>query len=209
MVALVSKRKIDKLSKNELDDLKDGLIEDTEENDEIEDAYDEENEEDDDREDESSDDSENSDDGDSLDGDHDEFADGDTSDEEDRRNTIGNVPIEWYDHLPHIGYDLDGKRIARPIKSKDEIDDFLERCENPEYWKTITDKTTLREHKLTDEEIAFVKKLAGGEFASHVDDTPEWEDLYSHQVELHPINRAPESKASFIPSKDEKNKVNK
>ena len=64
-----------------------------------------------------------------------------------------------------------------------------------------------REHKLTDEEVAFVKKLAGGEFASHVDDTPEWEDLYSHEVELHPINRAPESKASFIPSKDEKNKV--
>ena len=24
-----------------------------------------------------------------------EFEDGDTSDEEDRRNTIGNVPIEW------------------------------------------------------------------------------------------------------------------
>ena len=43
-----------------------------------------------------------------LDGENagDEFADGDTSDEEgDRKNTIGNVPIEWYDHLPHIGYD--------------------------------------------------------------------------------------------------------
>ena len=65
MVALVSKRKIDKLSKNELDDLKDGLIADTEESNEIEDAYEEENEEEED-EDESSDDSENSDDGDSL-----------------------------------------------------------------------------------------------------------------------------------------------
>merc|ERR1712176_389193 len=188
MVALVSKRKIDKLSKNELDDLKDGLIEDTEENNEIEDAYDEENEEDDDREDESSDDSENSDDGDSLDGDHDEFADGDTSDEEDRRNTIGNVPIEWYDHLPHIGYDLDGKKIAKPIKSKDEIDDFLARCEDPNYWKQITDRSTLRNHELTKEEVDFIQRLTRGGFASHVDDTPEWVDLYSHEVEVHPIN---------------------
>ena len=78
------------------------------------------------------------------DGDKDEFEDGDTSDEEDRRNTIGNIPIEWYDHLGHIGYDLDGKKIARPIKSKDEIDDLLAKCEDPNYWKRITDRTTLR-----------------------------------------------------------------
>ena len=34
------------------------------------------------------------------------------------------------------------------------------------------------------------------------------QDLYSHEVEEMPINRAPESKASFVPSKDERNKVN-
>ena len=33
------------------------------------------------------------------------------------------------------------------------------------------------------------------------------QDLYSHEVEEMPINRAPESKASFVPSKDERNKV--
>jgi len=188
-----------------LDDLSQegAKLDKNEEDDRIEDLYDEENEEE-------SDESEDDDSlDDSLDDSHDEFDDGDTSDEEDRRNNIGNIPIEWYDHLPHLGYNLDGVPIAKPIKSKDEIEDFLERCENPEYWKTITDRTTLRDHKLTDEEIAFVKKLTGGEFAAGVDDTPEWEDLYSHQPEIHPINRAPESKASFIPSLDERNKVNK
>ena len=34
----------------------------------------------------------------------------DTSDEEDLRNTIGNVPLKWYDDYEHIGYDLDGKK---------------------------------------------------------------------------------------------------
>merc|ERR1712048_1194167 len=208
--SIATKRKIDELSKGELEDIKDGKLDENEkeeekegqeENDRIEELYDEENDESDD------DQSEN----DSLDddSDRDEFDDGDTSDEEDRKNTIGNVPIEWYDHLPHIGYDLDGRSIAKPIKSKDEIEEFLERCENPEYWKTITDKSTLRDHKLTDEEVDFIKKLTGGKFAAHVDDTPEWEDLCSHEPEIHPINRAPESKASFIPSIDERNKVNR
>ena len=75
-------------------------------------------------------------------------------------------------------------------------------------WKKCFLKCCLkRDHKLTDEEIEFVRKLTGGQFAAGVDDTPEWEDLYSHAPEIHPINRAPESKASFIPSLDERNKV--
>lgn len=208
VVTTLNKRKIENLSKGELDDLKEGAIEDIEdrETEEIEDKYDEENEE---SEDESSEDSQNSDDDDSLDGDKDEFEDGDTSDEEDRRNTIGNIPIEWYDHLGHIGYDLDGKKIARPIKSKDEIDDLLAKCEDPNYWKRITDRTTLRDHELTQDEIDFIKRLTESKFSSKHDDTPEWTDLYSHEVEIHPINRAPESKRSFVPSYDERAKVNK
>jgi len=210
VVTVNSKRKIEKLSTNALEDLAAVTIDDREDEAELEEAYDEENDED--VEEGESEDSEDSDDVDSLDsGDEgkDEFEDGDTSDEEDRRNTIGNVPIEWYDHLPHIGYDLDGKKIARPIKTKDEIDDFLARCEDPNYWKQITDKSTLRNHELTKEEVDFIQRLTAGKHSSHYDDTPEWVDLYSHAPELHPINRAPDSKRSFIPSLDDRAKVNK
>ena len=31
----------------------------------------------------------------------------DSSDEEDIRNTIGNIPTNWYDEYGHIGYDLE------------------------------------------------------------------------------------------------------
>ena len=63
----MNKRKIEKLSKGELEDLKEGAIEDKEdrETEEIEEAYDEENEES-EEDDESSEDSQNSDDEDSL-----------------------------------------------------------------------------------------------------------------------------------------------
>ena len=40
-------------------------------------------------------------------------------------NTIGNVPIRWYDEYDHIGYNIDGEKILRPEK-RDKIDEFLD-----------------------------------------------------------------------------------
>lgn len=54
----------------------------------------------------------------------DEYESGDTSDEEDRRNTVGDVPMWWYNEYPHVGYDLDGRRIIKPPQ-RDQIDEFL------------------------------------------------------------------------------------
>lgn len=53
---------------------------------------------------------------------------------QDIRNTVGNIPMEWYKDFPHIGYDLDGKKIFKPIRNKDELDEFLDKMENPDYW---------------------------------------------------------------------------
>lgn len=51
-----------------------------------------------------------------------EAADTDTSDEEEIRNTIGNIPLEWYDDLQHIGYDIDGEKITKSLDKGDEVD---------------------------------------------------------------------------------------
>ncbi|RCH83186.1 Ribosome bioproteinsis protein erb1, partial [Rhizopus stolonifer] len=61
--------------------------------------------------------------------------DSDSSTEE-TENTIGNVPLEWYSDLPHIGYDVDGKKILKPATS-DELDKFLATMEDPDSWKTV------------------------------------------------------------------------
>lgn len=58
---------------------------------------------------------------------------GSESSTEENTNTIGNVPIEWYDDLPHIGYSVDGKKIMRPAKG-DELDKFLATVEDPDSW---------------------------------------------------------------------------
>ena len=36
------------------------------------------------------------------------------------RNTVGNIPLHWYDDYPHIGYDQDGKKVLKPAKG-DEV----------------------------------------------------------------------------------------
>lgn len=37
----------------------------------------------------------------------------DTSDEEEVRNTLGNVPLEWYDDYHHLGYDVEGQKLPK------------------------------------------------------------------------------------------------
>lgn len=89
---------------------------------------------------------------------NDEYADHDTSDEEDIRNTVGNIPMQWYDEYKHLGYDWDGKPIVKP-ESGDKIDDFLKRMENPEFWRTVKDPQTGQDVVLGDEDIQLIKRI--------------------------------------------------
>lgn len=48
-------------------------------------------------------------------------------------NRVGNIPSHWYDDMPHVGYDIEGKKVLRPAKG-DELDKFLSTVEDPESW---------------------------------------------------------------------------
>lgn len=41
--------------------------------------------------------------------------------------------MHWYDDLPHVGYDINGKKVLRPARG-DELDKFLETVEDPSAW---------------------------------------------------------------------------
>lgn len=79
-------------------------------------------------------------------------------------NTVGNIPIEWYDDYPHIGYDLDGKKVYRPAKS-DELEKFLATMDDPDNWRSVTDKVEGKEVVLNDEELDIIKRLQEGSIA--------------------------------------------
>jgi hypothetical protein len=56
------------------------------------------------------------------------------------QNRVGDVPMHWYDDLPHVGYDMDGKKVLRPARG-DELDKFLQTVEDPSAWFVVCLRT--------------------------------------------------------------------
>lgn len=89
-----------------------------------------------------------------------EYEDHDTSDEEDIRNTVGNIPMNWYDEYKHLGYDWDGNQIIKPTAG-DQIDEFLKRMEDPDFWRTVKDPQTGQDVILSEEDIQTIRRIQG------------------------------------------------
>ncbi len=130
------------------------------------------------------------------------------------RNTIGNVPLKWYDNYDHVGYDLDGKKIMKPVddskQKTDELDEFLSKMEDPDYWRTIVDPQTGQKVVLSDEDIEIIKRLSTGRRCA-LSNVNEYETstFFTHEEMQMPLSGRPEHKRSFIPSKWEKLQVGK
>lgn len=133
--------------------------------------------------------------------------DGDSSDEEDIRNTVGNIPLHWYDEYKHIGYDWDGKKIIKPPQ-RDQIDDFLKKMEDPDFWRTVKDPQTGQDVVMSEEDIQLIKKIMKQKNPDkNFDEYAPWIEWFTSEVEQLPIRNIPDSKASFLPSKTEKKQI--
>ena len=133
----------------------------------------------------------------------------DSSDEEDVRNTIGNVPTNWYDEYKHIGYNVDGKKINKP-KRGDELENFLSRMENPEHGVTVVDSMTGQNVVLSETDAEIVARARGNKVPQPgYDMYTEADDWFSRDVMKVPLRDIPESKKSFLPSHHERLKVGK
>lgn len=133
--------------------------------------------------------------------------DGDTSDEEDIRNTVGNIPLHWYDEYKHTGYDWDGKKIIKPPK-KDQLDDFLQKMEDPDFWRTVVDPQTGQKVVLSEEDIEIIKQIRKQKNPQADYDAYEpFIEWFTSEVEKLPIRNIPDSKASFLPSKTERKQI--
>ena len=134
--------------------------------------------------------------------------DSDDSDNE-NVNTIGNVPISAYDEMPHIGYDINGKRIMRPAKGSS-LDQLLESIELPEGWTGLLDQNTGSALKLNEEELDLIRKIQANENTDeNINPFEPMVDWFSSKQEVAPISAAPEPKRRFVPSKHEAKRVMK
>jgi ribosome biogenesis protein ERB1 len=84
--------------------------------------------------------------------------DSDDSDAPIKANTIGNIPLKFYDSYPHIGYDINGKKIMRPAKGE-ALDALLDSIELPKGWTGLTDPATGKPLNLTQEELETLRRI--------------------------------------------------
>jgi ribosome biogenesis protein ERB1 len=127
-----------------------------------------------------------------------------TSDEE--TNTLGNIPLEWYDDYPHIGYNVEGKKIMKPAQG-DDLDKFLALMDKEE-WKSV--HVNGQKFTLNQEQLEILKRIQNRQFP-HLDFDPyqptvEW---FTSKTEVMPLSAAPEPKRRFVPSQWEAQKIMK
>ncbi|XP_041375596.1 ribosome biogenesis protein bop1-like [Gigantopelta aegis] len=131
----------------------------------------------------------------------------DSSDEEDVRNTVGNIPLEWYREFAHIGYDVEGRKLIKPAQG-DELDEFLNKVDDPNYWRTVTNKMTGQKVLLSASDVKMIQNVQKGKSPAGSQSMYEpWIDFFSYDTMLHPVTNRPADKRSFIPSKWERLKV--
>ena len=135
--------------------------------------------------------------------------DSDDSDAPETTNTIGNIPLSFYDSYPHIGYDINGKRIMRPAKGE-ALDALLDSIEVPEGWTGLTDTSTGKPLNLSREELEVLRKIQTNEVPEEgYDPYPATVEYFTGKEEIMPLSAAPEPKRRFVPSKHEAKRVMK
>ncbi|KAA6423515.1 MAG: ribosome biogenesis BOP1 protein [Trebouxia sp. A1-2] len=134
---------------------------------------------------------------------------GSDSSEDDRppRNTIGQVPLEWYKDEQHIGYDRDAKKLIKQDR-KDKLDTLLAQTDTKQGLRTIYDEYNDEEIVLSKDELRLIQRIRQGHFPdveiNPYDPEMNW---FSDDKEIMPLSAAPEPKRRFIPSKWEEKKV--
>jgi len=132
----------------------------------------------------------------------------DSSEEErPQRNTVGDVPLQWYSDEEHIGYDVEGERIVKKDK-KDKLDQLLDRNDSAEGWRTVYDNYNDEEIVLSKEEMRMIQNIRSGRFPhAEVNPYPDENDWFTREQEMMPLSGAPEPKRRFTPSKWEEKKI--
>ncbi|KAF1336193.1 Ribosome biogenesis protein bop1-like, partial [Globisporangium splendens] len=133
-----------------------------------------------------------------------------SSDDEENINTIGNVPLRWYEDYDHIGYDIEGKKILKSNAGGDGIDNAIAAKDDPNYERTVYDAYNDRKIVVSDRDMEIIRRIQAGAFAHpEFEAYPEYVDYYTSDKMIHAMGNDQEPKSRFVPSKWERMKVMK
>lgn len=120
--------------------------------------------------------------------------DDDSSEDEGNVNTVGNVPLEWYEEYQHIGYDQSGKKIQKSVK-RDTLDELVKRVDEPNKLE-VFDEYNDRWVQISKSDVTMILDIMKGRFPTGV-------NPYRHNPEFEYDSRFPmvntmKSKKSFL-----------
>ena len=133
-----------------------------------------------------------------------------SSDDEAPQNTIGRVPLHWYDDYDHIGYDVHGNKWMKG-KQRTPMEEALAKKDDPNYFRTVYDAVNDKEIVLSDRDLEMVRRIQKGAFAHpEFNAYDDLQVLYTNpdQVDIFDSGK-PIPKRRFLPSKWERMKVMK
>jgi ribosome biogenesis protein ERB1 len=130
----------------------------------------------------------------------------DDSSDEEVLVRVGDVPLEWYDNMPHAGYNIDGRTVAK-LTTGDSLERHIERGADPEWWKTLTDKLNQRRVRMTPEMLELIERLRARQTATKMLDPYKDLDLSIPKDIFATNGDVMPSKRSFQPSKWERLKI--
>ncbi|POM74727.1 hypothetical protein PHPALM_8271, partial [Phytophthora palmivora] len=123
-----------------------------------------------------------------------------SSDDEENVNTIGNVPLRWYEDYDHIGYNVDGKKIMKS-NNGDGIDNAIAAKDDPNYDRTVYDAYNDRKIVISDRDMEIIRRMQAGAFAHpEFEAYPDYVDIYSSNKIIHSMGNDLEPKSRFLPS---------
>ncbi|KAK2753439.1 Ribosome biogenesis protein erb1 [Onygenales sp. PD_40] len=133
----------------------------------------------------------------------------DYSEADENANTIGDIPLTFYDQYPHIGYNINGKKIMRPAKGQ-ALDALLDSIELPKGYTGLTDPSTGKPLELTKDELELLRRVQMNEITQDgYDPYQPTIEYFTSKLEIMPLSAAPEPKRRFVPSKHEAKRVMK
>ena len=114
------------------------------------------------------------------------------SDDEETLLRIGNIPAHWYDNYAEgeglVGYTVKGEAVKKaPELQRDEIDEFLRRQQDPNWWKELSDKLNNKNVKLSREDVELIERIRSGRLPFKEDEI-KLEYPKDNTVRIHAIN---------------------
>lgn len=120
----------------------------------------------------------------------------------------GNVPRAWYELYDHKGYTKDGKTMEHMVE-KDEIQKFIEKRDDPHWWRNIVDDFNNTSVRLSRGDLEMILRIRKGKVADkNFDINKNYYEMFPQKINPHPY-QSNEPKRRFVPSKWERLKVQK